>query len=333
MERYILGLDIGGTKMAAGLLTEKSEIHFREEIPTEQHKGFEHSFGQMNRVISALLQRLRPNQSEIVGIGVCAPGPLDPLQGILFNPPNLKGWHDLALKDILEKQYGLPVYIDNDANAAGLAETYWGAAKGYDYVFYVTVSTGIGTGIIVNQKILHGNNGLAGEGGHVSIFFHDSAPRCNCGNAGCIEAYASGPSAAKRAQTKLRALSRKPVLLEEETGGDWDRLTMKHISAAARRGDRFSQTVIEETGTFLGIWLGSIVSLLDPGIIVIGGGVSEAGEGLFKAIREELPRRTLNRFAKRIPVVKAGLEKDVGIYGGAALALAHQAEERSPASL
>ncbi len=330
MERYILGLDIGGTKMAAGLLSENNQIIFREEVPTEQHKGFNHSLGQMNRVVDALLQHLRPGQSEIIGIGVCAPGPLDPDQGILFNPPNLTGWHDLALKDLLEKQYRLPVHIDNDANAAGLAETFWGAAAGYNHVFYATVSTGIGTGIILNKKILYGKNGLAGEGGHVSIHFQDSAPRCNCGNTGCIEAYASGTSAAKRAKAKLQAMAQKPAILAEEIHGDWDRLTMKHIAGAARRGDPFSQDIIKETGTFLGIWLGSVVSLLDPDIIVIGGGLSQIGEGLFNAIRQEMPQRTINRFAEKTPVVKAGLEKDVGIYGGAALILAHMAEKIRP---
>jgi glucokinase len=222
---------------------------------------------------------------------------------------------------MLEKHFGMKTYLDNDANAAGLAEALWGAGKGHDNVFYATVSTGIGTGIILNRRILHGKNDMAGEGGHVTIQSEDMDARCNCGNTGCIESYASGTSVAERARRKLGTMSEKPPLLERETGGDWEGLTMKHLASAANRGDSFSRGIIEDAGTRLGIWLGSIVSLLDPDIIVIGGGAAKVGEPLFEAIRAELPRRTINPFAAETPVVRAKLEEDVGIFGAAALVL------------
>ena len=321
MEPLILGLDIGGTKIAGGLLTHAGERLAREELPTEQAEGFAHSSGQMNRVVEALLQRAREKGAEITGIGACAPGPMDVKRGILHNPPNLEGWQDLALRDMLEKRFEVDVCVDNDANAAGLAEALWGAGKGFDHVFYATVSTGIGTGIILNRRILHGKNGMAGEGGHVTIQCEDADSRCNCGNTGCIESYASGTSVARRARKALEALPEKPAILEKETCGDWDGLTMKHLASAARQGDAFSKARIEEAGTRLGIWLGSIVSLLDPDIVIIGGGVSRAGELLFEAIRRELPQRTINPFAAATPVVEAELEQDVGIFGAAALVL------------
>ena len=321
MESLILGLDIGGTKIAGGLLTREGELVAREELPTEQKKGFAHSSGQMNRVVEALLEHASRKGAEIIGIGACAPGPMDVEKGILYNPPNLEGWQNLALRDKLKKSFGITVYLDNDANAAGLAEALWGAGRGHDHVFYATVSTGIGTGIILNQRILHGKNGMAGEGGHVTIQFQDGDSRCNCGNKGCIESYASGTSVAKRAKEKLKALSEKPPLLEEETGGNLDDLTMKHLASAANRGDAFSQAIIQDAGLHLGVWLGSIVSLLDPDIIIIGGGVAQIGEPLFEAIRKEMPGRTINPFAAETPVVRARFEKDVGIYGGAALVL------------
>lgn len=321
MESFILGLDIGGTKIAGGLLTREGEMAAREEVPTEQQKGFAHSSGQMNRVVEALLGQAHRRGREVVGIGACAPGPMDVEKGVLYNPPNLEGWENLALRDMLENHFKINTWLDNDANAAGLAEALWGAGKGRDVVFYATVSTGIGTGIILNGRILHGKNGMAGEGGHVTIHSQDMDSRCNCGNIGCIESYASGTSVAKRAKMRLKTLKERPRLLDEETGGDWEELTMKHIAKAAVRGDTFSQDIIREAGTHLGIWLGSVVSLLDPDIIVIGGGVAQVGTPLFEAIRRELPRRTINPFAKETPVVSARFQRDVGIFGAAALTL------------
>ncbi len=326
MDPLILGIDIGGTKIAGGLVTEQGKLAARQELPTQQEKGFTHSSGQMHRVIEDLLENARRTGASVTGIGACAPGPLHPEYGVLVNPPNLTGWENLALRDLLKERYGVPVHLGNDANAAGLAEVLWGAAAGFRNVFYVTVSTGIGTGIILDKKILLGKNGMAGEGGHVTINYRDDAPRCNCGNLGCIEAYASGTNAARRAKKKLEGMTVKPALLARETGGDWDALTMKQIAGAAEKGCPFSREIIRETGTLIGIWLGSIVSLLDPEVIVIGGGVARIDEPLFQPIREELPRRTINRCAAQTPVVRARLDRDVGIYGAAALVM----EETNP---
>ena len=321
MRTYVVGLDIGGTKIAAGLVDSQGKLGVRMEVPTEQEKGFDHSFGQMTRLVDSILAHPSLKRANLAGMGACAPGPLNPRKGILFNPPNLLGWENVPLRQMLKTRYGLPVHVDNDANAAGLAEALWGAASGHAHVFYATVSTGIGTGIILNKKILHGRNGIAGEGGHVTINFRDNAYRCNCGNVGCIEAYASGTHTARRAKEKLKLLPRMPAKLLEVTEGDWEGLTMKHLALAAGQGDSFSQAIIEETGTYLGIWLGGIVSLLDPDIIVIGGGLAEIGEPLLETIRREIPKRTINPFARETPVVKAAFKKDVGILGAAALVL------------
>ena len=243
MAPYILGLDIGGTKMAAGLLTQENRLIFSKKLPTEQDKGIAHTKGQMNAVIETCLEYALSRNKEITGMGVCAPGPLDPRKGILFNPPNLKGWHNYPLQEALKRQYQLPVVIDNDANAAGLAEALWGAAAAFDHVFYATVSTGIGTGIIWNKQIIHGKNGLAGEGGHIPFYSGSRGRRCNCGNKGCIEAYASGPSTARRARERLKRLSPKPPVLEAEINRDLRRLSMRELARAARQGDAFSQDI------------------------------------------------------------------------------------------
>lgn len=321
MKEVVLGLDIGGTKIAAGLVSPGGTIEIRDETPTEQEKGFEHSFGRMTRLLDLMLAHPKARDRRVTGIGACAPGPMDPARGILFNPPNLQGWNNLPLRSLLEERYGLPTRVDNDANAAGLAEALWGAGRGFRHVFYATISTGIGTGIVLDRRILHGKNGFAGEGGHVTIQFQDASARCTCGNTGCIEVYASGTHGARRAREKLRSLDRVPDAILKVTNGRWAEITMKHIAEAARMGDAFSLSVIEETGRLLGVWLGGIVSLLDPDIIVLGGGVAEIGEPLFETIRREVPNRTINPFARQTPIVKAALERDVGILGAAALLL------------
>jgi len=325
MDPLILGLDIGGTKIAGGLVSSRGEMLARQERPTGQEKGFEHSSGQMHLVLQDLLEDAAARGRSVMGMGACAPGPLSPASGVLVNPPNLKGWENLALGDLLADRYRIPVRVGNDANAAGLAEALWGAGVGCRSVFYVTVSTGIGTGIILDRKILLGRNHMAGEGGHVTIDCRDEAPRCNCGNLGCIEAFASGTSAARRAADRLRSLPEIPPLLARETRGDLSGLSMKQIAGAAENGCAFSREIIRETGRFLGIWLGGIVSLLDPDIIVIGGGVARIGDPLFGPIREELPRRTINRYAARTPVVRASLDRDAGIFGAAALVMEAEA--------
>ena len=319
MTSYLLGVDIGGTKIASGLFTAEGTLVARQILPTEDEKGFTFSSHQMFKTIELLMEKAVSFQGDITGIGVCAPGPVDPRKGILYNPPNLSGWENLNLRDLLEKRYGKRVVVDNDANAAGLAEALFGAGAGYTHVFYATVSTGIGTGIVFNRTIIHGKNGMAGEGGHMTIRCDESAPQCRCGNIGCIEAFASGPSVAERAMKRLQDLAEKPCILEKVVQGRWDAITMKDISQAATQGDSFCQGMIRETGIYLGIWLGSVISILDPDIIVIGGGLSKIGEPLFDVIRHEIPRRTINQCASETPVVVARLRENVGIYGAAAL--------------
>ena len=159
----VLGIDVGGTKIAAGLVNESAEILDSAVLPTRAGEGYEVSLGQLYAAIRACL---RP---EVSAIGICAPGPLNPKTGVVLNPPNLPGWRNVPLAKLVSEEFGLPCRVENDANAAGLAETRFGAARGCSSVFYVTLSTGIGTGIILDGRIYHGKNGQAGEGGHVTI--------------------------------------------------------------------------------------------------------------------------------------------------------------------
>lgn len=293
---FVVGVDIGGTKIAAGRVDAEARVTAAVTLPTLAREPFDESLGQVYGAIEQCLA------SGVTAIGICAPGPLNPRTGVVLNPPNLPHWRNVPLAKLVEDRFGLPCRVENDANAAGLAEVLFGAAQGMDSVLYVTLSTGIGAGIILNGKIYHGKNGAAAEGGHVTIDWRSDAI-CNCGTPGCIEALASGTAMAARSA---------------RFGGP---LTAELVGHGVASGDPVALTVLEETCEMLSAWLGSMVSLLDPDMIVIGGGVSKIGEPLFARLRAGVPRRTINQFASQTPIVAAKLAGDVGILGAAAVML------------
>jgi glucokinase len=319
MAQLIIGIDVGGTKVAGGLVNRKGRLLKAIDVPTRAAEGFETSLRQILGVVEQLIQQ-GGEMDNIAGIGICAPGPLNPKTGVIINPPNLPGWRNIPLARRVEKQFGIPTRVENDANAAGLAEVLFGSAVGYRDIFYVTISTGIGTGIIINKQIYQGKNGFAGEGGHVSVDFH-SPYVCGCGTPGCIEALAAGPGIVRRTRVLLEQHHTLPSLLREWTDGHTSRITPKMVEDAARAGDEVANSIIAETGFLLGAWLGGMISLLDPEAIVIGGGVARIGKPLFSKIRETIPHYTINQFAKKTPVLPAKLQKHVGIFGAASLFL------------
>jgi glucokinase len=320
MRKVIVGIDIGGTKVAGGLVTAHGRLVKSSIVPTRSAEGFKASYGQIVSLIESLVQEAG-GRDKIIGIGMCAPGPVNPKLGSVINPPNLPGWRNVQLERKIHRHFKLPAKVENDANAAGLAETLFGAAAGYRDVFYVTVSTGIGTGIVINKRIYHGKNGVAGEGGHVSIDYC-SPYRCGCGTLGCIEALAAGPGMVRRTRVKLEQQHTLPSQLREMTGGHLSRITPRMIQDAAGAHDPVAQSIIDETGFFLGVWLAGMITLLDPEAIVIGGGVSQIGRPLFKKIRETIPHYTINGvFGVKTPLLAAKLQKNVGVYGAAALFL------------
>jgi glucokinase len=318
MRDLTVGIDVGGTKIAGGLVTSAGRLVKSVVVPTRADDGVKTSFKQVERVIERLIS-VAGGKDSIRGIGLCSPGALDRRTGLVINAPNLPGWEKLHLGRELEKQFGLPARVENDANTAGLAEALYGAGIGYRDVFYVTISTGIGTGIIIDGKIYHGSKGVAGEGGHVSIDYR-SPYRCSCGTLGCIEVLASGPAIARRARVRLEQEHAVPSLLRTLTRGKLELITPEMIEKAAASGDAIAQSVLDETGFYLGVWLGGMISLLDPGAIVIGGGVARIGKPLFDKMRETLLRYTLNpQMAKKIPLLPAKLQQHVGVYGAASL--------------
>ena len=311
---FVVGVDIGGTKVAAGLVDSRGEIRARSRTPMVAHDAA----GGLASVSTAIRELLPPpaDPQKISAIGICAPGPLNPLTGVIINPPNLQAWHNFPLADEVRRLYPrASVKIDNDANAAALAEAKWGAGRGYRNVFYATIGTGIGTGIVFDGKIYHGRTGSAAEGGHIGI--DARGPLCPCGKRGCIEVLAAGPAIARRARQKL-AENPQSVLLEM-AGGNPQAVTSEMVGKAYTAGDHVAKSVLAETLDLLAYWLGNIVDLLEPDVIVIGGGVSSLLAPFLEDIRQRWKGACLNPYPLEIPLLLAHYKEDAGIAGAAAL--------------
>jgi glucokinase len=308
-----LGVDIGGTKVAVGVVDSSGKILSQQREPMIANSTPEMGFEAVTGAIDSVLSSAR----DVQGIGMCAPGPLDPKAGVVLNPPNLPCWRNFPLAQKISVKYRVPVKVDNDANAAALAETRWGAARGYRFVFYATVGTGIGTGIVFDGTIYHGNTGSAGEGGHVSIDYH--GPRCACGKRGCIEVLAAGPAIATRARTKLEELPSRHSAIRDLANGNIAAVTSELVGKAYAAGDPLAEEILRDTAHLLTVWLGNIVDLFDPDVLVMGGGVAAMLQPFFEEIKRGLPNWCVNPRASEIPFVLAHYRADAGIAGGAAL--------------
>ncbi|HVN21010.1 MAG TPA: ROK family protein [Dongiaceae bacterium] len=314
-----LGVDIGGTKIAVGIVDHEGKILAQSRQPMVANGTAEAG---LEAVVGAIDSMLSEMQTEIESIGICAPGPLDPKSGIVLNPPNVPCWRNFPLAEKVSARYSLPVKVDNDANAAALAETIWGAARGFRYVFYATVGTGIGTGIVFDGAIYHGKTGSAGEGGHVSIDYR--GPVCACGKRGCIEILAAGPAIGARARAKIAAEKSRGKSMLDLANGNVNAITSQHVGQAFAAGDALAREVLNDTVELLTAWLGNIVDILDPDVLVVGGGVATMLQPFFGEIKRCLPRWCVNPRASEIPLLMAHYGADAGIAGGAALCFGSQ---------
>jgi glucokinase len=312
--RVVVGVDIGGTKVAAGLVDSHGEILARNRTPMVTTGAPSNGLAAVSTAIHGLFSGAS-SQNQIAAIGVCAPGPLNPRTGVIINPPNLPIWHNYPLAEEMRRVYDVPVRVDNDANAAALAEAKWGAGRGYRDFFYATVGTGIGTGIIFDGRIFHGKTGAAAEGGHMGV--DRNGPVCNCGKRGCIETLAAGPAIARRARQKLQ--QSPDSVLWKMAGGDISAVSGEMVGRAYALNDSVAQEVMRETLDLLAYWLGSIIDLLEPDAIVIGGGVSSLLAPFLDEIRERWRGACINPQPLEIPLVLAHYGEDAGIAGAAAL--------------
>lgn len=318
--KLVLGVDIGGTKVAAGLVNAEGEMIFNLRVPMYVNGTASEAMNCVHHAIEAVMHA-NP-QVALQTIGISSPGPLDLQKGTVLKSPNLPCWLNFPLLGEVQQTYHVPARLDNDANAAGLAEALWGAGAKYNSVFYVTIGTGIGTAIVLNQRIYYGRTGSAAEGGHMTIDYR--APiRCGCGKHGCIEGLASGPAIALRAREKLAASSDGAGILAAARG-DVSDITAESVVQAWREKDKLASEVLRETAELLAIWLGNIVDLLEPEVIVVGGGVGSAITEWFPYIQRRIPDWSINPRAHEIPLVAAKYGADAGIVGSAALWLCEQ---------
>lgn len=313
-EVMTIGVDIGGTKVAAGLVDSKGEITYKTRVPMVSTGDGALGFAAVREAIEAVFAAHPEARAAVRGIGICSPGPLDPKSGVVVNPPNLPCWRNFPLGGEVEKAFGVKARVDNDANAAALAEAIWGVGVGYRNIFYATLGTGIGTGIVFDRQIYWGRTGSAAEGGHMSIDYR--GPQCGCGKRGCIEVLASGPAVARRAQARLAAVSSSRIL---ELAGTIEQVRAEHVGQAFREGNVLAREILSETAHLLAVWLGNVIDLLEPDAMIIGGGLSELMKDFYPRIVEELPQWCINQRCQEIPLLQARYGADAGIAGAAAL--------------
>jgi len=318
-ETCAIGVDVGGTKVAAGLVDAHGEIHQHTRVPMNPRGTAKEGLAAVTGAIDELLRLAPEANSGSRRIGICAPGPLDPYTGVVLNPPNLTCWRNYPLAAEIARRYGGSVKLENDAKSAGLAETLWGAGRGHRNVFYTCIGTGIGAGILFDGRIYHGRTGAADEAGHMVIDYH--GPLCGCGKKGCIEALASGTSIAKKARARLVEPAGRESMMLELAGGRIEAVTSEIVGRAYDAGDSLAKEILLETVELVTIWLGNIVDLLEPDVIIIGGGVAAMLHPFFGKIRKGLPAWCMNERCLEIPIVPGRYGVESGIAGGAALCL------------
>ncbi|MFO7152840.1 MAG: ROK family protein [Bacillota bacterium] len=313
MRELAVGIDLGGTKIATGVVDGEGHVLCRIELPTLAKEGPERVIQRMEESVYRVLQQMDLSLADLEGIGVCVPGPVEAGSGVVKNPPNLPGWQEVPLLSIMREKFNINVQLENDANAAALGEHLFGVGKGIENFIYITISTGIGGGVIAGGRLLRGESGGAAEIGHMTINFE--GPTCGCGNRGCFEAYASGTAMARFAREGILA-GRKTVLADLYKK---EEVRAEHIFAAAREGDEFARELVEKEGFYLGVGLANVVNAYNPRRIAIGGGLTKAWDMFYERMLKVMRETALAASVENLEVVRAVLGQDVGVIGAASL--------------
>ncbi|HHS13978.1 MAG TPA: ROK family protein [bacterium] len=319
VKKCFAGLDLGGTNIKAGLIAAAGPVQNETQMPVRLNLGVDSVLDQMAEAIQDLL---RNNKScRLAGAGVGAAGLVDVSRGVLWNAPNLPGWIEVPVACGLEKRLGVPVAMDNDANAAALGEYAFGAGRGARNMLMVTLGTGVGGGLILDGRLFHGSADSAGEIGHTII--QTDGPLCGCGRRGCVEAFAGG-NALVRNFRELLAQGHDSIL----KGLPEKKITPRDIGEAADQGDEPARRVLAKAGKYLGIAIGNAVNLLNLDRVVIGGGVANAGEWILSPAREALNRTALTVPARSVRIVSAQMGEKAGWIGAAYLAQLRRSETK-----
>jgi glucokinase len=315
-----VGLDVGGTTMKAGVVADDGRPLSSVSVPTEAHKGQEHGLSQMCAAIRLAVAEARLDLTDVAAVGVATPGLMDIPAGMILDPPNLKPWRDVPVRRHVQETFGRPTAFQNDANAAAYGEYWAGAGRGLHSLVMFTLGTGVGGGIILGDRVLEGEHSHGAELGHIKIEM--TKPRlCGCGRRGCLEAYASATAVVNRALEALAEVapeerSRSP--LQRVMG--WGELTARDVFEAAAAGDPLAGGIVEETAYYLAVGAMNLMHVIDPDVVVFGGGMIAAGEGFLERIRHHVRELAFPVPAERTQIRYAQLGADAGFIGAAACA-------------
>ncbi len=310
-----IGIDVGGTNVKIALVDDKGKIIYSNSVPTYAQMGYEYTVNNIKQAIRDLMKETNTKPSDIQGIGFDFPGQVDYKTGVVKLAPNIPGWVNVPIAKMIEDEFHIPTRIDNDVRCAALGELKFGAGKGCENFVCITVGTGIGSGLVINGKLVRGAANAAGEIGHIKLQMQDG-PICGCGDTGCLEAFASGPSIVAMAQEYLK--SGKSTKFREMAGVDGE-ITPYIVAKAAEAGDPVAKRIFEKTGYYIGMGLVSVINLLNPEKVIIGGGVAEAGDLLLEPIRKTIKERAMVIAGSSVEIVPAELGNSAGVIGASML--------------
>lgn len=310
-----IGIDVGGTNVKIALVDDKGKIIYSNSVPTYAQMGYEYTVNNIKQAIKDLMRETNTKAGDIQGIGFDFPGQVDYKTGVVKLAPNIPGWVNVPIAKMIEEEFHIPTRIDNDVRCAALGELKFGAGKGCENFVCITVGTGIGSGLVINGQLVRGAANAAGEIGHIKLQMHDG-PICGCGDTGCLEAFASGPSIVAMAQEYLK--SGKSTKFREMAGVDGE-ITPYIVAKAAETGDPVAKRIFEITGTYIGMGLVSVINLLNPEKVIIGGGVAEAGDLLLEPIRKTIKERAMVIAGNSVEIVPAQLGNSAGVIGASML--------------
>ncbi len=316
-QQPVIGIDLGGTKIATALVDASGEILAHDRRKTLAREGRDAVVARILESARAVIGEGGVEPPQVTAVGIGAPGPIDLAAGVVVAPPNLPGWDRVPLKQLIESDLGITTFLENDANAAAVGEHRFGAGRGVDHMIYVVVGTGVGGGLILDGRLYHGASGMAGEIGHIVVKL--DGPVCACGNCGCLEALTSGPSIAREARQRIA--QGQSTLITELVQGDPDRITSKIVAQAADHGDETAKSILAEAMHYLGLGMASLVHTLNPELIVFGGGVSNLGERMFGPVRQVIADVAFAEAAEAVRVAPAQLGDNAGVLGAAAVAM------------
>ena len=302
MTNWVVGVDLGATKIAAGLVSPKNEITDKVYREAKVAEGPAAVIERIAGCVEQLKAGL-PAGQRLAGIGVCCPGPLDHQRGMVLDPPNMTGWVNVPFQEMLEERFGLPAPIEHDAKAAALGEFHFGAGRDVNDMIYVVVGTGVGAAIIIDGQLYRGANNLAGEVGHITVDMN--GPACSCGSNGCVEVYTAGPDLVDRYRD---AMAGSPIKLRPDAGG-------KDIADLAAQGDARAIQVFEQAGQALGVGIATMAHLFDISTYIIGGSVVQAGDLLLNPTRKSVRYRAYESIGPRVKVIAGPLGDDANILG------------------